>query len=154
MGARPHQVEGEFVGGTCGNSAELVESLGAPKCDDIESRTERGDEPLVDVGSGDGRELFKPHLGPALPEVDPQPRSHERRQRHPRRRANLRPLRRLRDLGRGRDRHHGAGGLPRRSDREHPHFTLVLADLSELTLARLDRCFDEPIPNPGRPPEG
>jgi hypothetical protein len=37
---------------------------------------------------------------------------------------------------------------------DHPHFTLVLADLSELTLARLDRCFDDPIPNPGRPPEG
>lgn len=37
---------------------------------------------------------------------------------------------------------------------DHPHFTLVLADLSELTLARLDRCFDKPIPNPGRPPEG
>ncbi len=37
---------------------------------------------------------------------------------------------------------------------DHPHFTLVLADLSELTLARLDRCFDEPIPNLGRPPEG
>jgi len=33
---------------------------------------------------------------------------------------------------------------------DHPHFTVVLADLSELTLARLDRCFDEPIPNPGR----
>ncbi len=33
---------------------------------------------------------------------------------------------------------------------DHPHFTLVLADLSELTLARLDRCFDDPIPNPGR----
>ena len=28
---------------------------------------------------------------------------------------------------------------------DHPHFTLVLADLSELTVARLDRCFDEPI---------
>ena len=37
---------------------------------------------------------------------------------------------------------------------DHPHFTLVLADLSELTLARLDRCFDAPIPNPGRGPEG
>jgi len=36
---------------------------------------------------------------------------------------------------------------------DHPHFTLVLADVSELTLARLDRCFDDPIPNPGRPPE-
>lgn len=37
---------------------------------------------------------------------------------------------------------------------DHPHFTLVLADLSELTMARLDRCFDAPIPNPGRQPEG
>ena len=37
---------------------------------------------------------------------------------------------------------------------DHPHFTLVLADLSELTLARLDRCFDDPIPNPGRPTQG
>jgi hypothetical protein len=37
---------------------------------------------------------------------------------------------------------------------DHPHFTLVLADLSELTLARLDRCFDDPIPNPGRTPRG
>ncbi|MBL8777016.1 MAG: hypothetical protein JNK12_13825 [Acidimicrobiales bacterium] len=36
---------------------------------------------------------------------------------------------------------------------DQPHFTLVLADLTELSLARLDRCFDEPIPNPGRPPE-
>lgn len=36
---------------------------------------------------------------------------------------------------------------------DHPHFTLVLADLSELTLARLDRCFDDPIPNPGWTPE-
>jgi hypothetical protein len=37
---------------------------------------------------------------------------------------------------------------------DHPHFTLVLADLSELTLARLDRCFDDPIPNSGRVHEG
>lgn len=36
---------------------------------------------------------------------------------------------------------------------DHPHFTLVLPDLSELTIARLDRCFDDAIPNPGRPPE-
>jgi hypothetical protein len=35
---------------------------------------------------------------------------------------------------------------------DHPHFTLVLPDLSELTQARLDRCFDPPIPNPGRDP--
>jgi hypothetical protein len=32
---------------------------------------------------------------------------------------------------------------------DRPHFSLVLPDLSELTLARLDRCFDSPIPNPG-----
>jgi len=31
-----------------------------------------------------------------------------------------------------------------------PHFTVVLADLSELTVARLERCFDAPIPNPAR----
>ena len=30
-----------------------------------------------------------------------------------------------------------------------PHYTVALSDLSELTLARLARCFDEPIPNPG-----
>lgn len=35
---------------------------------------------------------------------------------------------------------------------DHPHFTLVLPDLSELTIARLDRSFDDPIPNPGRAP--
>jgi hypothetical protein len=35
---------------------------------------------------------------------------------------------------------------------DHPHFRLVLAGLSELTLARLDRCFDGPIPDSGRPP--
>lgn len=37
---------------------------------------------------------------------------------------------------------------------DRPHFTLVRADLSELTLARLHRCFDDPIPNPGRRDEG
>ena len=37
---------------------------------------------------------------------------------------------------------------------DHPHFTLVLADLSEVTIARLGRCFDDPIPNPGGPPSG
>lgn len=34
---------------------------------------------------------------------------------------------------------------------EPPHFSVPLPDLSELTLARLDRCFDAPIPNPGLP---
>jgi hypothetical protein len=33
---------------------------------------------------------------------------------------------------------------------EHPHFDIVLADVSDVTVARLDRCFDEPIPNPVR----
>jgi len=35
---------------------------------------------------------------------------------------------------------------------DRPHFTLVLPDLSDFTLARLDRCFDGPIANPGRGP--
>lgn len=34
-----------------------------------------------------------------------------------------------------------------------PHFTLVMPDLAELTVARLDRCFDPSIPNPGRTPQ-
>src|SRR4051794_16178125 len=34
---------------------------------------------------------------------------------------------------------------------ERPHFTILLPDLSEVTLARVDRCFDPPIPNPGLP---
>lgn len=37
---------------------------------------------------------------------------------------------------------------------DRPHFTLVLADLSELTVARLAKAFDHPIPNPGRPSPG
>ena len=35
---------------------------------------------------------------------------------------------------------------------EHPHFTLVLSDLSDLTIVRLGRCFDDPIPNPAGEP--
>lgn len=30
-----------------------------------------------------------------------------------------------------------------------PHYTVALSDVSELTIARLARCFDDPIPNPG-----
>lgn len=37
---------------------------------------------------------------------------------------------------------------------DHPHFTVVLPDLSELTVARLGSCFDDPIPNPAGPPPG
>ncbi len=36
---------------------------------------------------------------------------------------------------------------------EDPHFTVVLPELSDLTLARLVRCFDSPVPNPARPNE-
>ena len=46
-----------------------------------------------------------------------------------------------------------SGGFALLATFDHPHFTLVLPDLSELTIARLDRCFEEPIPNPGRSPE-
>lgn len=61
--------------------------------------------------------------------------------------ANYRRVR-LSTFGRLRD-----AGFALLASFDHPHFTLVLADLSELTLARLDRCFDPPIPNPGRQPE-
>ena len=37
---------------------------------------------------------------------------------------------------------------------DHPHFTVVLPDLSEVTLARLSTCFDDPIPNPAGPRAG
>lgn len=37
---------------------------------------------------------------------------------------------------------------------DHPHFTVALPDLSEFTVARLDRCFDDPIPNPASAPPG
>lgn len=36
-------------------------------------------------------------------------------------------------------------------DLYYPHFTVVLSDLSDLTLARLVRCFDDPVPNPAQP---
>lgn len=32
----------------------------------------------------------------------------------------------------------------------HPHFDVVLPDLSDQSLDRLAACFDEPIENPGR----
>ncbi len=37
---------------------------------------------------------------------------------------------------------------------EHPHFTVVLPEVSDLTVARLLRCFDPPVPNPARPAGG
>lgn len=46
----------------------------------------------------------------------------------------------------------GSARGTRRTTFDHPHFTVVLPDLSELTLVRLDRAFDAPIPNPAGPP--
>lgn len=43
-----------------------------------------------------------------------------------------------------------AGGFALLATFAHPHFTLVLPDLSEMTIARLAKCFDSPIANPGR----
>lgn len=45
-----------------------------------------------------------------------------------------------------------AGGFALLPTFARPHFSLLLPDLSELTMARLERCFDAPIPNPGRTP--
>ncbi len=42
-----------------------------------------------------------------------------------------------------------AAGFPVIATFDAPHYTVALPDLSELTVARLVRCFDEPIPNPG-----
>jgi hypothetical protein len=41
-------------------------------------------------------------------------------------------------------------GFPLVATFDSPHYTLTLPDLSEITLARLERTFDDPIPNPGR----
>ena len=41
-----------------------------------------------------------------------------------------------------------AGGFALLARSSRPHFTLLLSDLSELTMVRLGRCFDAPIPNP------
>jgi hypothetical protein len=54
------------------------------------------------------------------------------------------PQVRLSTVGRIRD-----GGLILWATFDRPHFTVLLPDLSEVTLARVDRCFDPPIPNPG-----
>jgi hypothetical protein len=47
-----------------------------------------------------------------------------------------------------------AAGFPLVATFDAPHYTLTLPDLSEITLARLERTFDKPIPNPGRPVPG
>lgn len=59
------------------------------------------------------------------------------------------PRLRLSTFGRQR-----AAGFPLVATFDRPHYTLTLPDLSEITLARLDRAFDKPIPNPGRPVPG
>jgi hypothetical protein len=45
-------------------------------------------------------------------------------------------------------------GFPLVATFDAPHYTLALPDLSEITLARLERAFGDPIPSPGRPPPG
>jgi hypothetical protein len=50
-------------------------------------------------------------------------------------------------------RHRGAG-FALLATFEHPHFTIVLPKLSDLTLARLLRCFDAPVANPARSGDG
>ncbi len=47
-----------------------------------------------------------------------------------------------------------SGGFALLATFDHPHFTVVLPDLSEVTLARLGACFDGAIPNPARSPGG
>jgi hypothetical protein len=41
-----------------------------------------------------------------------------------------------------------AGGFAILATFDAPHFTIVLPDVSEITIVRLGRCFDEPIANP------
>jgi hypothetical protein len=45
------------------------------------------------------------------------------------------------------------GGFALVATFDHPHFTLILPDLSDITVARLLRCFDNAVPNPARSPE-
>jgi len=33
---------------------------------------------------------------------------------------------------------------------DRPHYDVALPELSDVVIARLDSCFDAPIPNPGR----
>jgi len=63
----------------------------------------------------------------------------------------LAPYRRIRLSTFGRLR---AAGFALLATFEHPHYTLVPPDLSDLTIVRLDRCFDDPIPNPAGEPGG
>jgi hypothetical protein len=37
---------------------------------------------------------------------------------------------------------------------DRPHYDVALPELSDAVIARLDGCFDPPIPNPGRPGPG
>lgn len=56
--------------------------------------------------------------------------------------ANYRQIR-LSTFGRLRQ-----GGFVLLASFEHPHFTIVLSDLSVVTVTRLRNCFNEAIPNP------
>ena len=41
-------------------------------------------------------------------------------------------------------------GFPLIPTLDRPHYDIVLPDLHPPTVERLDRCFDPPVPNPGR----
>lgn len=43
-------------------------------------------------------------------------------------------------------------GFPVLATFGEPHYDVVLADLDDDTMDRLERCFDAPGPNPGRRP--
>lgn len=43
-----------------------------------------------------------------------------------------------------------AEGFPLLPTLARPHYDIVLPDLADLTLERLEACFDPPLPNPGR----
>ena len=47
-----------------------------------------------------------------------------------------------------------AEGFPVIPTLDRPHYDVVLSDLSDRSLARLESCFDPPVPNPGRRLQG
>ncbi|MDP9441813.1 MAG: hypothetical protein M3P34_06490 [Actinomycetota bacterium] len=43
-----------------------------------------------------------------------------------------------------------SGGFPLLPTLDRPHYDVVLPDLDDTTLQRLERCFDPAVPNPAR----
>ena len=43
-----------------------------------------------------------------------------------------------------------SGGFPLLPTLDRPHYDIVLPDLDDATLQRLEGCFDLAVPNPGR----